>query len=71
MTTTTTQDGRITAQQNELDTLTYIQRFGWLRSRDIAALIWRDSKSTDSAIAMAQRTLKRLKDAGQVSILLV
>lgn len=66
MTTISTPDGRIIAQQNELDTLAYIQRFGWLRSRDIAALVWRNAKSMDSAIAMAQRTLKRLKDASQV-----
>lgn len=59
-------DGRITAQQNELDTLAYIQRFGWLRSRDMAALIWRDSKNMESAMAMAQRTLKRLKETGQI-----
>lgn len=59
-------DGRITAQQNELDTLAYIQRFGWLRSRDLAALVWPGSKTIDSATAMAQRTLKRIKDAGQI-----
>lgn len=66
MTPISTPDGRLIAQQNELDILGYINRFGWLRSRDLAALIWRDSKSTGSAIAMAQRTLKRLKDSGQV-----
>jgi hypothetical protein len=66
MTTISTPDGRISAQQNELDTLSYINRFGWLRSRDLAALIWHDSKTTDSAIAMAQRTLKRIKNAGQI-----
>lgn len=59
-------DGRITATQNELDTLAYLDRFGWLRSRDLAALIWGDSKSTESAMSMAQRTLKRLKDTGQI-----
>lgn len=66
MTTPRTPDGRITAQQNELDTLTYIHRFGWLRSRDLAALIWHDSKHIESGIAMAQRTLRRLKKAGQI-----
>lgn len=59
-------DGRITATQNELDILAYIERFGWLRSRDLAALIWGDSKSTESAMSMAQRTLKRLKESGQI-----
>ena len=62
----TPQDGRVTAQQNELDILTYINRFGWLRSRDLAALIWPEAKTSDSAMAMAQRTLKRLKDGGQI-----
>ena len=65
-TTNAAPDGRITAQQNELDTLAYIQRFGWLRSRDLAALIWPEAKTIDSAMAMAQRTLKRIKDAGQI-----
>ena len=66
MTTPRTPDGRIIAQQNELDTLTNINRFGWLRSRDLAALIWHDSKHIESGIAMAQRTLRRLKKASQV-----
>jgi len=61
-----TPDGRITALKNELDTLAYLDRFGWLRSRDLATLIWRNSKNIESAIAMAQRTLKRLKEAGQI-----
>ena len=65
-TPSTPPDGRITAQQNELDILTNINRFGWLRSRDLAALIWPESKTIDSATAMAQRTLKRLKDGGQI-----
>jgi DNA-binding PadR family transcriptional regulator len=59
-------DGRVTAQKNELDILTNINRFGWLRSRDLAALIWPEAKTIDSAMAMAQRTLKRLKDDGQI-----
>ena len=60
------QDGRITALKNEHDTLSLLHRFGWLRSRDLADLIWNDSKSTSSAIAMAQRTIKRLKESGQL-----
>ena len=59
-------DGRVTAQQNELDALAWLHRFGWLRSRDLGALIWPEAKTFDSAMAMAQRTLKRLKDGGQI-----
>ena len=59
-------DGRVTAQQNELDALAWLHRFGWLRSRDLAALIWSEAKTFDGAMAMAQRTLKQLKDGGYI-----
>lgn len=59
-------NGQIVAAQNELSILFYLHRFGWLRTRDLADLVWRKSISNESAITMAQRTLKRLKDARQV-----
>jgi hypothetical protein len=59
-------DGRVIALKNELDALAYIDRFGWLRSRDLASLIWHGSKNMESAMAMAQRTLKRIKEAGEI-----
>lgn len=65
-TTIAAPDGRVIAQQNEIDILYFLQRFGWLRSRDLAALIWPKAKTINSATAMAQRTLKRIKEAGQL-----
>ena len=59
-------DGRVTAQQNGLAILAYLHRFGWLRSRDLAALIWPEARTSNSAMAMAQRTLKRLKESAQI-----
>ncbi len=69
-------DGRQTARENETRCLRALHRFGWLRTRDLAALCWqrwahRPSGSpgvgaqlpTASAVRMAQRTLKRLRDA--------
>ncbi len=64
--TTKAQNGQILAVQNELHILQFSHRFGWLRTRDLASLVWPNSKSIDSTISMAQRTLKRLKDSGQV-----
>uniref|UniRef100_E6QX09 Uncharacterized protein n=1 Tax=mine drainage metagenome TaxID=410659 RepID=E6QX09_9ZZZZ len=64
--TTKAQNGQILAVQNELHILYFLHRFGWLRTRDLAAIVWSTSESTHSAISMAQRTLKRLKDSGQV-----
>lgn len=60
------QNGQILAIHNELQILSLLQRFGWLRTRDLAELIWHKSASANSATVMAQRTLKRLKDSVQV-----
>lgn len=67
-------DGRMVAAENEVRVLRALHRFGWLRTRDIAALLWRlwrknpvdgepDLKpldATSSGLRMAQRTLRRL-----------
>lgn len=69
-----TQDGRMVAAENEVRVLRALHRFGWLRTRDIATLLWRpwrknpvESKpdikpleATSSGLRMAQRTLRRL-----------
>lgn len=67
-------DGRVQARKNEVSVLRALHRFGWLRTRDCAALIWKPwaakaegspslapQQPTGSAIRMAQRTLRRLK----------
>ena len=73
-------DGLALARQNELRVLKSLHKFGWMRSRDIAALIWIRPKSaslkddftpqvvhvTASAWRMAQRTLRRLRCKKQV-----
>ena len=59
-------NGQILAIQNELKILNFLHRFGWLRTRDLAGLVWHNSTSANSGIVMAQRTLKRLKDTAQV-----
>ena len=59
-------NGQIIAAENELFILGYLHQFGWLRTRDLASLGWPGAASTESAISMAQRTLKRLKDSRQV-----
>lgn len=69
-------DGRQVARENEARVLRALHRFGWLRTRDLAALCWRRWASrpsgppgvepmqpTASAVRMAQRTLCRLRDA--------
>lgn len=69
-------DGRQIAQENEIRVLRALHRFGWLRTRDLAALCWRrwasrpsgppglgPTQPTDSAIRMAQRTMRRLRQA--------
>jgi len=69
-------DGRLIARENEARVLRALHRFGWLRTRDLAALCWRRWASrpsgtpgmeptppTVSAVRMAQRTLRRLRDA--------
>lgn len=72
-------DGRQVAADNELRVLRVIHRFGWLRTRDLAVLVWqtwaRHPKSelslaqvepTASRLRMAQRTLRRLVDLRMV-----
>lgn len=69
-------DGRQIAHENETRVLRALHRFGWLRTRDLAALCWRRWASkpsgppglgptlpTASAVRMTQRTLCRLRDA--------
>lgn len=68
-------DGRAIARENEVRVLRALHRFGWLRTRDLAVLVWQrwarspaeepDLKPpvpTDAGLRMAQRTLKRLRD---------
>lgn len=75
----TAKDGRITASENEVRVLRALHRFGWLRSRDLAALLWTPWRKipakepslkrptlTASNWRMAQRTLGRLVSAKNV-----
>lgn len=64
------------ALSNEIEVLKALHKFGWLRSKDLASLIWqkRDKRFTNkepefrqsvcspSSLRMSQITLKRLKD---------
>lgn len=72
-------DGRQIARENEARVLRALHRFGWLRTRDLAALCWRcwasrpsgspglePTQPTASAVRMAQRTLRRLREARMV-----
>ena len=59
-------NGQLVAAENELYILRCLHKFGWLRTRDLARLSWPGAASSDSAIAMAQRTLRRLKNSRQV-----
>ena len=71
-------DGRIIAAENEMRVLRSLHRFGWLRSRDLAALRQRwlsrpvgepdfePVVATASALRMVQRTLRRLIASRQV-----
>lgn len=74
-----TKDGRLIARENEVRVLRALHRFGWLRTRDLAALTWQrwarkppDVPSlepptpTASGLRMAQRTLCRLRQKCQV-----
>jgi hypothetical protein len=68
-------DGRVLARENEIKILRSLHRFGWLRTRDLAVLVWQRWKNrpesacpnllqaepTQSGLRMAQRTLKRMK----------
>jgi hypothetical protein len=65
---------------NRLKVLKLLHRFGWLRTRDIAALVWLPThrgrstipptlsppKATSSGLRMAQRTLRALQTNGFV-----
>jgi hypothetical protein len=71
-----TQDGRALARKNESNVLRALHRFGWLRSRDLAVLVWRSWRSqppkagpslapltpSASGLRMAQRTIRRMKE---------
>jgi hypothetical protein len=69
-------DGRQRARENEVRLLRALHRFGWLRTRDLAALCWQrwasrpsstlslaPTQPTASGLRMAQRTLCRLREA--------
>lgn len=79
MTTLMRRDGRQVARENEARVLRALHRFGWLRTRDLAALCWRrwafrpsgtpgvgPTPPTASAVRMTQRTMRRLREARQV-----
>lgn len=67
-------DGRQIARKNETTVLRALHRYGWLRTRDVALLVWHSPArlllgrhpslaplaATDTAIRMAQRTLARM-----------
>lgn len=71
----TGKDGRLVAHENEVRVLRSLHRCGWLRTRDLAALLWKtwatttppsgptlkQPRPTASGLRMAQRTLKRLR----------
>lgn len=67
-------DGRAVARENELRVMRALHRCGWLRTRDLAALVWQrwarnpigepslaPSAPTAAGLRMAQRTLSRLR----------
>lgn len=60
-----TSDTRQIAASNETAILIYLHRFGWLKTRQIAALVWPES-AEGGGYSMAQRTLRRLKLARKV-----
>lgn len=73
-----TKNPRKTAILNRLKILQYVHRFGWLRTKDLACLIWLSSRrgepnqppdflpvlATSSALRMAQRTIRSLLESG-------
>lgn len=71
------QDNKITGEQNRLAILKYLNIFGWLNSKQISELLWKNKKS---GLAMAQKTIasmlenkliiKRKLDTGSEAILL-
>lgn len=70
-------DGRAIAHDNTVKILRAIHRFGWLKTRQIAAIVWQRWASkvpdggpslqppvaTESGLRMAQRTLRRMRAA--------
>jgi hypothetical protein len=52
-------DKRLTGERNRQQLLDYLNRFGWLTSKMVAALIWPDGTQ---ALAMARRLLKVMLD---------
>lgn len=76
----TTKDGREIARTYEQRVLKALHKYGWLRTRDLAALIWMRASSRPrsggfipepivvepSAWRMAQRTLARLRKSDKV-----
>lgn len=72
-------DGRLIANGNEVRVLRALHRFGWLRTRDVAALSWQlwaakpvavptlaPARFSAAGLRMAQRTLKRLREQREV-----
>lgn len=73
-----TKNPRKTAILNRLKILQFIHRFGWLKTRDLACLVWLPSRrgdpnqppdfqpasATSSALRMAQRTIRSLLVSG-------
>lgn len=72
-------DGRLIARENEARVLRALHRFGWLRTRDLAGLCWQrwatkpsgtpgmgPVQPTASAVRMAQRTMRRLRETSMV-----
>jgi len=54
-----TTDNRIIGERNTLAVLSHLDRFGWLTSRMIAALVWPNAKQGP---AMARRAVRALTD---------
>lgn len=76
----TNRDGRAIARDNEVRVLRALNRFGFMRTRDLAVLVWhrwaaqpltaepdlQPRQPTAAGLRMAQRTLARLRDSRQV-----
>lgn len=60
-----TSNSHQTAQRNEIHILICLNRFGWLKTRQIASLVW-PASADGGGYSMAQRTLRRLKKARRV-----
>jgi len=57
------QSGRVIANENELEILQGLHKFGWLTSRQVAAWVWPHGSQQ---VQMARRTLSRLNNLGQL-----